>query len=79
MNKTDKNVKIKSDKMKRIVEMFEKDDASEQVNRDSVNTSTRNEGQKVKNAFELMMMTKGDTPTRKTPKLKRIRSKSTKK
>ena len=79
VNKTDKNVKIKSDKMKRIVEMFEKDDASEQVNRDSVNTSTRNEGQKVKNAFELMMMTKGDTPTRKTPKLKRIRSRSTKK
>ena len=61
-----------------VIEL-EKDDASEQVNRDSVNTSTRNEGQKVKNAFELMMMTKGDTPTRKTPKLKRIRSRSTKK
>ena len=68
---------MKSDKIKRIVELFEKDDASNYINNDKI--CTRIEGKKVKDAFEIMMMRKGDTQTRKRLKMKRMRMCSTRK
>ena len=79
VDKTNKTVHMKSDKIKRIAEMFEKDDASDNIDVDNKDIYTRIEGEKVMNAFEILMMTKGDTPTRKTPKIKRMKSSSTKK
>ena len=67
----DKKIKMKSEKIKRIAEMFEMDN-TETID-DKKEANSTGDDVKVKDAFKILMMLRGDTPDRKTPRNKSIK------